>query len=96
MLLTLIHTGIAGIGLLFGSIVTALIASHSSMRGAGWALYAFAAVAVVGLVGLGVSLYARSAHVRVGQRVAWVFLYAACAIAMAVVVGVVTMIASDR
>ncbi len=54
-LLTLIHLAIATGGLLLGCFVTAVVASQSSMRGAGYALWVFAAVGVIGLIALGVS-----------------------------------------
>ena len=95
-LLTLIHLAIAAALLLFGSFVTAIVASQSSMRGAGYALYAYAAVGVVGLIALGVSLYLRSAHVGIGQRVVWVVLYGAGAAAMALMFAFVTLVMTNR
>lgn len=95
-LLTLIHLAIAAGGLLFGCLMTVVVASQSSMRGAGYAVWTFAAVGVIGLIALGVSLFQRAAHVGMGQRVFWVVLYGAGAAGLALLFGVMTMIATNR
>ena len=95
-LLTLIHLAIATGGLLVGSFLTAIVASQSSMRGAGYALWMFLAVGSIGLISLAVSLFQRAAHVGMGQRVLWVVLYGVGAAGLALGFGVLTLIATNR
>ena len=95
-LLTLIHLAIAFAGLLIGSFVTAIVASQSNLQGAYNALYAYAAIALIGLIGLGYSLFQRASHVATGQRVAWLVLYAAGAACLVLVFGFVTLVMTNR
>ena len=86
----------SGVALRLVRFVTAIVASQSNLQGAYNALYAYAAFGLLMLIGLGWSLFQRAAHVAAGQRVAWVLLYAAGAVALVLFFGFVTLVMTNR